>query len=68
MSASFYELLKFAKTGIPSHDMSQFDKLKARQMVGGQQGEKTKCSLYVGTDSNYYDGSNGKTYVKLIHV
>ena len=68
MSASFYELLKFAKTGIPSQDMTRFDELKSRQMFGGQQGEKTKCSLYVGTDSSYYEGSNGKTYVKLIHV
>lgn len=68
MSASFYELLKFAKTGIPSQDMTQFDELKANKMIGGQQGEKTKCSLYVGTDNTYYECSNGKTYVKLIHV
>ena len=32
MSASFYDLLKFAKTGIASPDMTHYDKLKALSM------------------------------------
>lgn len=35
MSASFYELLKHAKTGISSPSMTGYDKLKALAMAGG---------------------------------
>lgn len=35
MSASFYDLLKYAQTGIASPDMTAFDKLRARAMSGG---------------------------------
>ncbi len=34
MSASFYDLLKYAKTGIASPDMTGFDKLRAMAMAG----------------------------------
>lgn len=35
MSASFYELLRYAKTGIASADMTDYDKIKAIAMAGG---------------------------------
>lgn len=35
MSASFYDLMKYAKTGIASPSMTQYDMLKARSMFGG---------------------------------
>ena len=34
MSASFYDLLKFAKTGIASPSMTYYDKLKALELLG----------------------------------
>lgn len=34
MSASFYDLLKYAATGIASPDMTFYDKMKARSMFG----------------------------------
>lgn len=35
MSATFYELMKYARTGIANADMAGYDKLKARAMIGG---------------------------------
>lgn len=35
MSATFYELLKFAKTGVAAPSMTAYDKLKALAMCGG---------------------------------
>ena len=35
MSSSLFELLKYAKTRIHSHDMTQYDKMKALAMFGG---------------------------------
>lgn len=34
MSASFYDLLKYAKTGIASPEMTAYDKMRARSMAG----------------------------------
>lgn len=35
MSATFYDLQKYAKTGIASPDMTQYDRIKARAFFGG---------------------------------
>ena len=35
MSANFYELLKYAKTGIASPDMTYYDKMRASTLMGG---------------------------------
>lgn len=35
MSANFYELLKYAATGIASPDMTYFDKMRASTLMGG---------------------------------
>lgn len=35
MSVSFYDLMKYAKTGIASPEMTGFDKLRARAAFGG---------------------------------
>ena len=35
MSASFYDLLKFAKTGVAAPSMTAYDKLKAQALCGG---------------------------------
>ncbi len=35
MSVSFYDLLKYAKTGIAAPDMTGYDKLRARAIGGG---------------------------------
>ena len=35
MSASFYDLLKYAKTGIASPEMTAYDKMRALSMAGG---------------------------------
>lgn len=35
MSASFYDLMKYAATGIASPDMTAYDKMRARAMTGG---------------------------------
>lgn len=35
MSASFYDLLKYAKTGIDAHDTTNFDKMRALSMASG---------------------------------
>ena len=35
MSANFYELLKYAQTGIASPDMTYYDKLRASTLMGG---------------------------------
>lgn len=36
MSASFYDLLKYAKTGIAAPDMTAYDKMRAVAMAGGK--------------------------------
>lgn len=36
MSAAFYDLLKYAKTGIASSDMTAYDKMRALAMAGGK--------------------------------
>lgn len=35
MSASFYDLMKYAHTGLATADMTAFDKLRAQEMAGG---------------------------------
>lgn len=48
MSANFYDLLKYAATGIASPEMTHFDKMQALSMAGGKEPQRF---VYV-TDSD----------------
>lgn len=58
---TFYDLMKYAKTGIISSEMTAFDKMKALALFGGEPKPK-KMYIYVGTDEKAYLGTDGKVY------
>lgn len=61
MMTSFYNLLKYAQTGIASPDMTAYDKLIALTMHSGEP-KHVKMYVYVGTDGKAYLGTDGKVY------
>lgn len=61
MSTPFWKLLKFAKTGISSPDMTSIDKMKALAMRGGEP-KPVKMYIYVGTDEKTYQGTDDNVY------
>lgn len=53
MSATFYDLMRFAKTGIASPSMTQYDKMKALAAFGGD-AEPKNLYDYTRTDGVKY--------------
>lgn len=58
---TFYDLMKYAKTGIASSEMTAFDKMKALAFFVGEPKPKKMC-IYVGTDEKAYLGTDSKVY------
>ena len=63
MSVSFYDLLKYARTGIASPEMTAFEKYIAQAMAGGE--TAIKMYIYIGTDGKAYLGTDEKVYASM---
>ena len=61
MMTSYFNLLKYAATGIAAPEMTAYDKLKALAMRSGEP-KPVKMYVYVGTDSKAYLGTDVKVY------
>ena len=61
MMTSFYNLLKYAATGIAAPEMTAYDKLKALAMRSGEP-KPVKMYIYAGTDGEAYLGTDVEVY------
>lgn len=57
---TFFDMLKYAKTGISQNGMTFFTKSKALALCGDQ--KQAKRYIYVGTDDKAYQGTESKVY------
>ena len=57
---SYYDMMRFAKTGI-ADDLTMMDKVRSTAAFGGGEKKKT-LYVYVGTDGKFYEGTDGKGY------